>query len=69
MSETPRVVTDPLQPRDVVQVLMTEAMARRFEQRCLGVNTVGETRLSPPLLFSEDDVPTYTIEIVMTPEG
>lgn len=41
---------------DVVQVLMTEQMARSFEERCLA-----DSRLSPPLLFCEDDLPTYTI--------
>jgi hypothetical protein len=40
---------------------MTERMARTFEQRCLGANTRGHTSLSPPLLFREDDVPTYII--------
>ena len=38
--------------------------ARRFEERYLGsANTVGDTRLSPPLLFREDDVPTYIIQV------
>lgn len=48
---------------DVVQVLMTEEMARRFERHCLGANTRGWTQLSPPLLFSKDDVPTYIIQV------
>jgi hypothetical protein len=61
MPDWPKVTTKP-EPEDVVQVLMTEDMARRFEERCLGVNTVGDTRLSSPLLFREDDVPTYIIE-------
>ena len=47
---------------DTVAVLMTEEMARRFEARCLGSgNTVGPTRLAGPMLFREDDVPTYII--------
>jgi hypothetical protein len=50
-------------PADVVQVLMTEEMARRFEERCLGSHTRGFTRLSPPLLFGADDVPTYIIRV------
>lgn len=42
---------------------MTETMARAFEERCLGKgNTVGDTRLSPPLLFGDDEIPTYIIE-------
>ena len=50
--------------QDVVQVVMSEEMARRFEARCLGIgNTRGHTRLSPPLLFREDDLPTYIIEV------
>ena len=50
----------PPQPDDVVQVLMTEEMARRFEARVLGKgNTVGHTYLSPPLKFAADDLPTY----------
>lgn len=56
-------VTDQPQPDDVVQVLMTEEMARRFEQRCLREHTVGDTYLSPPLKFGEDDIPTYIIEV------
>lgn len=50
-------------PDEIVAVRMTEKMARVFEQRCLGHNTVGETELAGPLLFSEDDVPTYIIGI------
>lgn len=50
-------------PDDVVQVIMTERMARFFEARCLGVNTVGPTELAGPLLFSEDDLPTYIIGV------
>lgn len=48
---------------DMVAVLMTERMARIFEQRCLGHHTAGESLLMGPLLFSEDDVPTYIIGI------
>lgn len=62
MSEYPKR-TDPPEGADVVQVLMTEDMARVFERRCLGQHTVGETRLSPPLVFSADDLPTYIIEV------
>lgn len=51
-------------PKDMVQVLMRENMARIFEQRCLGKgNTVGDTYLSGPVLFSEDDIPTYIIGV------
>jgi hypothetical protein len=51
-------------PDDMVQVLMTEKMARNFEKRCLGTaHTQGDTCLSGPLLFSEDDVPTYIIGV------
>lgn len=55
--------TDPPILTDVVQVLMTEDMARRFEKRCLGINTRGDTKLSPPLVFHEGDLPTYIIEV------
>lgn len=48
-------------PKDVVQVLMTEEMARRFERRCLGMNTMAETGLTGPVLFRADDLPTYMI--------
>lgn len=53
------------QPPDAtVQVLMTEEMARRFEQECLGKgNTKGDTYLAGPLLFDEEDVPTYIIGV------
>jgi hypothetical protein len=60
MNGWPRVV-DPPEPEAVVQVLMSEDMARRFEEHCLGEHTRARTCLSPPLLFSEDDLPTYTI--------
>lgn len=50
-------------PNDVVAVMMTEDMARRFEKRCLGPNTRGWTELAGPLIFREDDVPTYIIGI------
>lgn len=57
-------VTAKLADDDVVQVLMTEKMARNFEARCLGKgNTQGDTSLSPPVKFSEDDVPTYIIQV------
>jgi hypothetical protein len=63
VDEYPQGTTRP-EPGDVVQVLMTEEMARRFEARCLGrENTKGDTSLSPPLKFSEDDLPTYIIDI------
>lgn len=53
------------EPNEMVQVLMTEHMARRFEARCLGSrHTVGETHLVGPLIFSEDDsTPTYIIGV------
>ena len=40
---------------------MTEEMARRFERRCLGMNTMAETGLTGPVLFRADDLPTYMI--------
>jgi hypothetical protein len=52
---------------DVVAVLMTEHMARWFEHRCLGDNTTGHTYLAGPMLFREDDVPTYTIGVAARP--
>lgn len=59
----PKGVAKP-KPDDMVQVLMTEEMARRFEQRVLGKgNTRGHTYLSGPLTFSEDDLPTYIIGV------
>jgi hypothetical protein len=61
--QSPIAAADAPGDKDIVQVLMTEEMARRFEERCLGVNTRGMTRLSPPILFSEDDLPTYIIQI------
>lgn len=54
---------DPPSAHDVVQVLMTEEMARLFEERCLGTNTRGMTSLSPPIRFTEDDLPTYIIQV------
>lgn len=52
-------------PKEVVSVLMTEEMARRFEARCLKHNTKGYTQLAGPLLFSEDDLPSYIIQVGM----
>jgi len=49
----------------MVSVLMTEKMARVFEQRCLGEHTVGRTELAGPMIFSEDDVPTYIIGLAL----
>lgn len=50
--------------KDTVQVLMTEELARHFERACLGRgNTVGDTYLAGPMLFSEGDLPTYTIGV------
>jgi len=58
---SPRGLPQP-ELNDVVQVLMTEEMARRFEAACLGNNTQGKTFLSGPFSFSEDDqTPTYII--------
>lgn len=48
---------------DIVQVVMTERMARVFEERCLGANTVGPTSLSPPMFFGDDHTPTYIIQV------
>lgn len=54
----------PIADDDAVQVLMTERMARMFEERCLGKgNTRADTCLSPPVKFSEDDLPTYIIQV------
>lgn len=51
-------------PDETVSVLMTESMARVFEERCLGIgNTAGDTHLHGPVMFSEDDLPTYIIGI------
>src|SRR5437764_7745949 len=50
-------------PEEIVAVVMPERMARLFEERCLGRHTVGRTRLSPPLQFSEGDLPSYIIEV------
>ncbi len=62
MSEWPKSAPSPT-PTDMVAVLMSESMARTFEQRCLGQHTRGETDLAGPLLFCKDDVPTYIIGI------
>lgn len=48
---------------DLVQVVMTEEMARAFERRCLCGNTKGYTSLSPLLLVADDDLPTYFIVV------
>lgn len=63
MNDWPKAVPQP-KPDDLVQVLMTEEMAREFEAHCLGKgNTVGNTRLFTPLQFSEDDLPTYIVHV------
>ena len=59
----------PAAPDDLVSVLMSETMAREFEQRCLGGNTVGHTELAPLLLFSPNDLPTYIISTAKRPEA
>ena len=60
---SPRIVPQP-KDDDGVQVLMTEDMARRFEERCLGKgSTVGDSRLSPPIQFGDNDIPCYIIEV------
>lgn len=61
--EWPKVIRVVPPPETVVCVMMTEDMARRFEQACLGNYTHGFTRLTGPLLFSEDDLPTYIIGV------
>jgi hypothetical protein len=38
-------------------------MARRFEACCLGAHTNAPTELAGPVLFSEDDPPTYIIGV------
>lgn len=45
-------------PREDVQVMMTEQMARSFETWCLSPSGAC---LGGPLLFSEEDIPTYVI--------
>lgn len=57
MSSFPKSVARPSSDDDIVQVLMTEQMARTFEERCLGPNA----SLVGPIVFSDDDVPTYMI--------
>lgn len=59
----PQRVEPPPAPDDVVQIILPERLARVFEQRCLGTNTRGLTRLSPAIKFSEDDLPSYIIEV------
>ena len=44
---------------DVVQVLMPLHLARCFERRCLPI----AASLAGPLLFSDDDVPSYIVQI------
>lgn len=56
MSDFPKPAPIP-ERNDTVQVLMPEFLAREFEQRVLG-----QLKLSPALLFSDDDCPTYIIE-------
>lgn len=48
---------------DMVKVMMTEEMARAFEERCLGNHTRGHTYLAGPVHFSEGDSPTYFIGV------
>lgn len=60
--EWPKGTKRPTDPEDTVQIVMSEEMARRFEERCLGVtNTRGDSYLAGPLLFHEEDLPTYII--------
>lgn len=56
-SDWPKGVAKP-EPDDLVQVIMSERMARVFESKCLVA-----TYLAGPLLFSEDDLPTYTLGV------
>jgi len=63
-----KVVEQPAS-EDVVQVLMSEEMARRFEEACLEFHTKGYTKLSPPVQFGEDDVPTYIIQVGETEDA
>jgi hypothetical protein len=58
----PQGVSKP-KPNDMVSVMMPEEMARVFEERCLGTNTAGRTYLAGPVIFSEDDLPSYFIGI------
>lgn len=60
------IPADPPADDDLVSIMVKESMARTFEERCLGpagVHTRGNTRLSPPVKFSDDDLPTYIIEV------
>ena len=59
----PRRVEPSPGPDDVVQIVLPERLARVFEERCLGSHTRGHTRLSAPCKFSEDDLPSYIIEV------
>ena len=57
----PRPVPTP-GPDEMVAVVMSEMMARRFEELCLGQgNTVGPSYLSGPMLYFDGDLPTYVI--------
>lgn len=57
MSDWPKGASKPA-PEDIVQVLMPEDLARRFERDVLGYRA----SLAGPLLFREDDLPTYIIQ-------
>jgi hypothetical protein len=54
----PKATSKP-KPEDVIQVLMSEQMARQFESSMLWPNA----ELAGPMVFSEDDVPTYIIGV------
>jgi hypothetical protein len=48
------------EPKSEVQVLMNEDTARLFERECLRPRRM---ELTGPLLFSDDDLPTYIIGV------
>ena len=50
------------EPNDLVQILLPESIARQIEAEYLKPRRI---ELAGPLLFSEDDLPSYTI----TPDG
>lgn len=54
---------DALGEQDLVELIVPESLARVFEERCLGANTRGLTRLSPPMRFSAGGLPSYIIEV------
>jgi hypothetical protein len=56
--EYPKLVPHP-EPKELVQVIMTEALARKFELEILRDTPL---QLSQPVVFQEDDLPTYMVQ-------